>query len=305
MANYTLTHSLTNLTHGNVTFVVVPDTGYALPSAVSVSNGTLVSYDSTTGVIVVSGDDTTSISVTCEESVVIDPVLANNSWEVIKQVCQAGNAADYWALGDTKNIAVSGVGDVPHAIVDLTAGRYEYASDATKHTNVVFQAVPTIGSYALNPSYNVSPNGDTAYNGWDYSTLRASMNSGTIYGLYDPSFTALLIQVKTMAAYSGMTDTLVYSSDKLFIPAAREVKANYTLVQSCELGITQYGFYALNSDADAGRIKRPYNSASATYWWTRSPRPENTNGVRYVTIGGTMDWDSAGNTNGVAPCFAF
>ena len=32
----------------------------------------------------------------------IDPILNNNSWSVIQQVFAAGNAADYWALGDTK-----------------------------------------------------------------------------------------------------------------------------------------------------------------------------------------------------------
>ena len=62
---YEITHSLTNLTHGNVSFTITPDTGYALPSSVSVTNGTLVSYDSSTGVVVVSGDSV-EISVSCE-----------------------------------------------------------------------------------------------------------------------------------------------------------------------------------------------------------------------------------------------
>ena len=237
--------------------------------------------------------------------IVIDPVLANNSWEVIKQVCQDGDAGNYWALGDSKTIAVSGVGDVPHAIVDMTANRYEYANDNTKHTNVVFQAVPTIGDYQFNPSSNKSPNGDTAYNGWDYSNLRTSMNSGTIYGLYDSDFKSLLEQVKTMAAYSGKTDTLVYSADKLFIPAAREVKANYTDVQSCELGITQYGYYALNSDANSQRIKYPFGSSSATDWWLRSPRSNDTYNVRHVIDNGAVTYDSSLGSYGIAPCFAW
>ena len=240
----------------------------------------------------------------------VDTTLANNTWDVIKGVCQAREASSYWALGDAKNISVTISGtptNIPHAIVDMTADRYEYASDSTKHSNVVFQAVPTIGDFQFNPSSNTSPNGDTAYNGWDYSNLRASMNSGTIYGMYDSDFTALLEQVKTMAAYSGKTNTLVYSSDKLFLPAAREVKANYTSVQSCEVNSeqTQYGFYALNSDADANRIKYPYNSASATYWWLRSPRSDFTNFVRYVSYNGMMNVDIANYSYGVAPCFAW
>ena len=239
----------------------------------------------------------------------IDPILANNSWDTIKQVCQAGNAGNYWSLGDSKAIKVTINGtdyQIQHALVDMTANRYEYASDNTKHSKVVFQAVPTLGNFQYNPNTNVSPNGDTAYNGWDYSELRASMNSGTIYGYYDSDFKSLLEQVKTMAAYSGKTNTLVYSSDKLFLPAAREVKSSYTGVQSCEMNMTQYGYYYNNGhDDNANRIKYPYNSATATYWWLRSPRSDYAYYVRYVDNSGTMNYNIAYYNYGVAPCFAW
>ena len=69
---YEVTHSLTNLSYGNITLTVAAEQGYALPSSsssITVTNGTLVSYDSSTGVIVVSGDDTTTVSMECEEEV--------------------------------------------------------------------------------------------------------------------------------------------------------------------------------------------------------------------------------------------
>lgn len=62
---YALTHSLTNLTHGNITIQLTPDAGYTYPSTLTVTNGTLVSYDDTTGVAVISGDDTTVVSGEC------------------------------------------------------------------------------------------------------------------------------------------------------------------------------------------------------------------------------------------------
>ena len=65
---YTITHSLTNVNKGNITLQLTPDTGYELPDTITVTNGTLVSYDKTTGVAVVSGDDNTSVSVECVES---------------------------------------------------------------------------------------------------------------------------------------------------------------------------------------------------------------------------------------------
>ena len=64
---YELTHTLTNVSKGNTKFTITADTGYVLPSTVSVSNGTLVSYDSATGEVVVSGDNAV-ISAECVAS---------------------------------------------------------------------------------------------------------------------------------------------------------------------------------------------------------------------------------------------
>ena len=33
----------------------------------------------------------------------VDSVLGNNSWETIREVCEAGNAGAYWSVGDTKS----------------------------------------------------------------------------------------------------------------------------------------------------------------------------------------------------------
>ena len=65
---YAITHTLTNLTKSNMTFTIVADNGYALPSSsndFTITNGSIVSYDNTTGVLVVNGNDNTTISCEC------------------------------------------------------------------------------------------------------------------------------------------------------------------------------------------------------------------------------------------------
>lgn len=252
------------------------------------------------------------VTVLVEPPLVVDPVLENNSWEVIKAVCEAGEAANYWALGDTKNISVNIGGtptNIPHAIVDFMASRYEYANDNTKHTNVVFQAVPTIGNYVFNPSSNTNANG--AYATWYTSDLRTSMNSGALYQMYDAEFTALLEEVKTYEALDGTTDGNVvqYQADKLFLPAFQEVRNNPSnvLTQSAEKGlnIVEFGYYALNSDANSQRKKYPHNSASATSWWLRSPSVGYTYSECFVYSNGDVSNALAEDPYGVAPCFAF
>lgn len=66
---YTLTQNLTNLTSGNITLTITADEGYSLPAqaGIVVTGGTIVSYDSTTGELVVTSG-TTAVEVTCESA---------------------------------------------------------------------------------------------------------------------------------------------------------------------------------------------------------------------------------------------
>ena len=53
---YTVNYNLTRTSlSGNTTVQITPNSGCTLPSSVTVSNATLVSYDSTTGILVLSG----------------------------------------------------------------------------------------------------------------------------------------------------------------------------------------------------------------------------------------------------------
>lgn len=67
---YTLTQNLTNLTSGNITLTITPDEGYSLPAQadIVVTGGSIVSYDDTTGELVVTAG-TTAVEVTCESAV--------------------------------------------------------------------------------------------------------------------------------------------------------------------------------------------------------------------------------------------
>lgn len=65
--NYTINYNLTRVeTTGNTTIQILPSGGYALPSSITVTNGTLVSYDATTGIAVLSNvTANTTIDVVC------------------------------------------------------------------------------------------------------------------------------------------------------------------------------------------------------------------------------------------------
>lgn len=67
MANYRLTNTLSHITANNITLYLVPNSGQELPPSAGVgitTDGTIISYDATTGILVVSGE-TTYVSATC------------------------------------------------------------------------------------------------------------------------------------------------------------------------------------------------------------------------------------------------
>ena len=293
MATYTLTHSLTNLTHGNVSFTVAADVGYALPSTVSVSNGTLVSYDNTTGIIVVSGDSA-EITVTCEEAIVIDPVLANNSWDVIKQVCQSGDAGDYWALGDEKNV---------------TAGGYTRPVKLV-HLGNIYGTKKAVFQFWYRTEANIVWDADNSNNVTTADIWAALASGGTAYNeLVDADLGAQLTDTTVQVATSGTDGTITTLTGKLFLPAEKEITASPSYSRSEERAVlTTFGYYAAN-DSAATRVKHKASAPTATtsqIWWLRSPYSGYSVDVCYVNSSGDLNGGDASSTDiGAAPCFAF
>lgn len=74
-------------------------------AGITVTNGTLVSYDNTTGVIVVSGDDTTSVSCECPTApsgYAITLSFVGNATPARVNVEINGVIQNDWANGETK-----------------------------------------------------------------------------------------------------------------------------------------------------------------------------------------------------------
>lgn len=296
--NYTITHNLTNLTKGNITLTIQAEVGYQLPSSISVSNGTLVSYDSTTGVAVINGDDTTIVNVVCEAQAVVDPVLANNDWATIKSVCQSGNAGNYWAVGDTKNVTGGDNAVRPVMIVDMQ-GLY------SKH--VVFQF-----RYRTEQNYvwQGSANDGNYYNNYNLATIRTTINSGgNAYTEMIPNdLGSELTDTTVKVAKNGGDGTLVDVTDKLFLPAEKEVWTSRKYSRTEEFtALTTFQYYTTHTSNSDHMIPRPsaVGQTSGNVWWLRSPCSDYSNGVCGVnSSGGASNYD-ADDSRGVAPCFAF
>ena len=137
-----------------VTINVTPRTGYQ--AYILTKNGTaMASGDTFTAE---SGATLNVVAIYYDgEHLPIDPTLNNNSWAVIKKVVDEGNYLQYWNLGDTKEVTVSG--NTYHVrVCDLTANRYT-KSGTSAGNKIVFEFVECMADSAQMNSSNTNNGG--------------------------------------------------------------------------------------------------------------------------------------------------
>jgi len=280
---------------GTATVTISADDGFIFPSSVTVT-GADFTYNGDTGVISLS-NPTGSVSVTavCVE---INETLENNSWETIRKVCEAGQAANYWSLGDSKNVTGADGYTRPVKLVhmgDIYNGKkavfqYWYRTE----NNYVWDAGGSnaVADADIFPMLNVGGDIYVALMGSELHTQLGLSGDTTV-------------QVST----SGQDATLTTITGKLFLPAEKEITATRAYSSTTEFdALTTFGYYAAN-DNNATRVKHKASAPEATTdqaYWTRSPYGGSSNLVVGVYSLGGFDNFSASNAGyGVAPCFAF
>lgn len=231
-----------------------------------------------------------------EPELIIDPVLANNSWETIKAAFRAGVAADYWNLGDTKEIELADGYTYEVQIVDMTPNRYAL-SDGTGYSNGVLQFVMCL---ATDRQMNAT---NTNVGGWADCAMRTALNT-TVYNQLPDDLKAVISEVSVESGVGNETTSgTSTSNNKLFLASEYEIFGAKIYSIGASEGSPQFGYWALhNSNAD--RIKTKINSTLAQYWWLRSPYSGNSALFCDVNYAGDVNVGNAHDSSGVCPCFA-
>ena len=232
-------------------------------------------------------------------SITVDPVLNNNSWEVIKQVCEAGQAADYWSLGDTKTD--TGTDNVTRTfrICDMS-GMYG--------KNVVFEQVElTESGIVWNASSNTDDN--SCYNNYNISDMRNTALPALLAN-YSSDLQTTITNTTYKVAKNGTANPMVLLdlTDKLFLPAEREIFGTQSYSVTDEWNaLSRFALYALSANDNATFRKKykPSTPTSANAWWERSPGAGNTRYVCDVSNYGSAYYYLANGDSRVAPCFAY
>ena len=303
----------TKTSTGTVVFTVTETGTYTI---VATKNG-----QTTSGYVdVVSG--TTSYTLTLY---FVSSTLNDNEWDVIKAVSDAGQGANYWSIGDRKEVTLNGTVGV------LTLSNYTtYAfiigfnhNQEIEGTNRIhFQLAKTALSGGKDIAlcdryYNMFGGGfrmnttNSNHGGWASSNMRTA-----ICGTSLSSYSDTIIAVVPAALRAVLKSVTKYTDNTGNSSAASAVTATtdyFFLLSECEVFGTisrgnpnesskqaQYSYYS------AGNSKVKYNhsaTSTAVIWRLRSPNAGNSTYFVLVNTDGSDGIGAAAASVGFAPGF--
>ena len=306
----------TKTSNGTAVFTVTETGAYTVTAT---KNGQTTSGS----VNVVSG--TTSYALTLS---FVSSTLNDHEWDVIKSISDAGQGANYWSIGDRKEVTLNGtVGHITLSNYTTYAFIIGFNHNASVEgenrihfqlaktalsggTDVCFcdssylSAVSTTGYFSMNTSGKNS-------GGWNSSQMRTkicgtslSSYSGTIIAVIPAALRAVL---KSVTKYTDNTggcsdaSAVTATTDYFFLLSEYEVFGTISRGNPNESGKqAQYSYYS------AGNSKVKYNysaTSTAVFWWLRSPDASGTEFFVRVHANGTPYIIRANYSNGFAPGF--
>ena len=307
----------TKTSTGTVVFTVYETGSYTVEAT---KNGQTTSGS----VNVVSG--TTSYSLTLS---FISSTLNNNEWSVIKSVSDAGQGANYWSIGDRKEVTLNGtvghltlsnyktyafiIGFNHNASVEgtnrihfqLAKTALSGGTDVCLCDSKYYSTVYTIGYFSMNSS-------ETNSGGWKSSQMRTkicgtslSSYSGTIIAVIPEALRAVLKSVTKYTDNTGGGSTaasaVTATTDYFFLLSEYEVFGGISYANGNEKNKqAQYAYYS----AGNSKIKYKHNGTStAAYWWLRSPSAAYSDSFVDVNRNGGVSIYYANYSYGFAPGF--
>ena len=229
--------------------------------------------------------------VSFEDPILVDPVLENNDWSLIKEVCVAGEAANYWAVGDTKKVVGGDTYERNVAIVDMT-GLYG--------KEVVFQFMDLTDT-----AYAIDADNFNGYSASDMNVTYLAAGGAIRTEILTDELASELTDTTVKVAKNGNNSNLVEVTNKLFLPAERELWTTRTYSIPTEFDALSTFEYWQTNTSNADHVLKSPGDNTAHGWWTRSPYSGDTHRVCLVNVDGSAIYGIANYTTQVAPCFSF
>ena len=290
----------------------------------------------------VNGDEseTTTVAISSEATYTaeiltpytVDATLNNNDWDIIQRVSNSSAGANYWAVGDTKQITINGtVGNTTFSSLSVWAFilGFDHNSSVEGTGRIHFQIGKTAqtggkdiclidsnyGSFISATGYFSMNYSNSNSGGWASSKMRTVLfgNSNTPASPLSGSLMAALPSdlrsvMKACTKYSDNTgrgsNTASYvtaTTDYLWLLAEYEVFGTQSSANIAEQNYQQQYTYFANGNS---KVKYRHSATSSTAsWWLRSTYATGSANFCSVYTSGSAGSDGANYSYGVAPAF--
>lgn len=233
---------------------------------------------------------------TINAGTIITPIAVSNfvklSWAEIAEISEAGNAMDYFAVGDEKTIELSTGEQITLVILGFN---HDDLSDGSGKAGI------TIGmKNLLKKNYRMNAGG-TNTGGWEGSEMRTS-TMATLFSQLPPDLQSVIKQVNKKATQGNKSSMMITSSDKLFLFS--EVEIDGTTSAPYKNEGTQYEYWKTVKDGTVAADRILSNSSGTRYlYWLRSPYIDGSYYFQSIDAAGNISHSRVGYTYGV--CFNF
>ena len=244
------------------------------------------------------------------------PVLNDTSWATIKQVSDAGEGQNYWAVGDCKEVTLNGKVSDGLTLTNYSAWVYiiGFNHNAEREGNgITFQGFKATkngtpvclvdsgypGNKTSGTWFNMN-NVQTNSGGWQASLMRK--NVMPLIKAAFPADLKAVIKPSTIFTTQGTGNgACTATEDEVFLLAEYEVFGTRKYASTQEPNyLKQYAYYA----AGNSKVKYKHNNTSdKATWWGRSPNSNDSNRFVYVFTSGELSRHYPTYDNGVSPCF--
>ena len=255
-------------------------------------------------------------------------VLNNNTWSEIRAISDAGQGANYWSVGDYKNIRLSGTAGIQNVSGTYRAFILGFNHNASTEGNNRIHFMIGRNSSGRNiafcdSQYNKSGSStafrmntsNTNAGGWANSYMRSTILGATSTSATSSRFMAVIPSdlrsvLKSCVKYtdntgnnSNTSSAVTATTDYMWLCSEFEVSGKISHANQHEQDRQeQYAYFA------AGNTRVKYgagaqSSSTTVAWWLRSPSYDPSGYFCLVDINGTTSHNYASYGQGVAPCF--
>lgn len=255
-------------------------------------------------------------------------ILNNNTWAEIKSVSDIGQGANYWAVGDYKNVTLSGAVGIQNVSGTYRAFilGFNHNSSIEGNNRIHFMIGKNSSGKDIafcDSQYN-NTGSSTAFRmntsntnsgGWSSSYMRNTILGATSTSATSGRFMAaipsdLRAVLKSCIKYTDNTgggsnsaSNVTATTDYMCLLSEFEVFGTRTNANSTEQSFQQQYDYFKSGNSKIKYGAGSQSSSNAVYWWLRSPRCNGSDRFCYVGTDGTADSNRAYYSYGVAPCF--